>query len=114
MTTMKTISTQPIKSSLPPLKKRPERPAPIPQHSIYSARLMRVRDALWVLQKHGIDVIDIDANRPKPVITIPASKRNERLGKAWPYQISRDERGRVKRYQIVIEGCRIEFDSYGH
>lgn len=118
MTTAKQIiSTAPIKSSLaslPELKANPDRRAPMPQHSLYAMRLVRVRDALWVLQKHGIDVIDIDINRPKPVITIPASKRNEALGRAWPYQISRDERGRVKRYQITVEGCRVEFDSYGH
>jgi hypothetical protein len=111
------ISTAPIASSLPSLpglKVKPERRAPIPQHNLYALRLAHVRDALWVLQKHGIDVIDIDINRPKPVITIPSGRRNESLGQAWPYQISRDERGRVKRYQITIEGCRIEFDSYGH
>jgi hypothetical protein len=111
------ISTQPIASSLPALpelKAHPERRAPMPQHSLYAMRLARVRDALWVLQKHGIDVIDIDLNRPKPIITIPSGRRNEALGRAWPYQITRDERGRVKRYQITVEGCRVEFDSYGH
>lgn len=111
------ISTDPNKSSLPSLpelKAKPERQAPMPQHSLYTMRLVRVRDALWTLQKHGIDVIDIDLNRPKPVITIPAGRRNEALGRAWPYQISRDERGRVKRYQITVEGCRVEFDCYGH
>jgi len=111
------ISTAPINSSmpsLPELKAQPERRAALPQHNLYALRLARVRDALWVLQKHGIDVIDIDINRPKPVITIPAGKRNEALGSAWPYQISSDERGRVRRYQIILEGCRIEFDRYGH
>lgn len=99
--------------SLPMLDKHQWR-APMPQHQTYAMRAARVLDALFALQKHGIDVIDIDINRPKPVITIPASKRNAALGRAWPYQISRDERGRVKRYQIIIEGCRVEFDSYGH
>lgn len=107
---MTTQFTQP----LPPLLKNPQRRARLPQHETYALRLARVLDALFVLQKHGIDVIDIDINRPKPVITIPSGKRNEALGRAWPYQISRDARGRVKRYQIAIEGCRIEFDSYGH
>lgn len=111
------ITTAPIASSmpgLPELKKTPERRALLPQHAAYSVRLERVKDALFILQRHGIDVIDIDLNRLKPVITIPAGRRNEALGRAWPYQISRDERGRVKRYQITVEGCRVEFDSYGH
>lgn len=107
-------STAPITASLPELNAQPERRAPMPQHSLYAMRLARVRDALWALQKHGIDVIDIDINRPKPVITIPAGKRNDALGPAAMYQISRDARGRVKRYQITVEGCRVEFDSYGH
>lgn len=118
MTTAKQIiSTAPIKpslSGLPELKANPERRAPMPQHNLYAMRLARVRDALWVLQKHGIDVIDIDLNRPKPVITIPSGRRNASLGQAAMYQISRDDRGRVKRYQITVEGCRVEFDSYGH
>lgn len=108
------MTTEQHTDPLPPLLSKPQRRALMPQHQTYALRLARVRDALWVLQKHGIDVIDIDINRPKPVISIPAGKRNEALGPAWPYQISRDERGRVKRYQITIEGCRIEFDRYGH
>lgn len=114
---MQIISTGPIKSSmpsLPELKNAPERRALLPQHAAYSVRLERVKDALFILQRHGIDVIDIDLNRPKPVITIPAGKRNAVLGPAAPYQISRDERGRVRRYQVMLEGCRIEYDSYGH
>lgn len=108
------MTTEQHTDPLPPLLGKPQRRAPMPQHQTYAMRLARVLDALFVLQKHRIDVIDIDINRPKPVITIPAGKRNEKLGKAWPYQISRDERGRVKRYQITVEGCRVEFDSYGH
>jgi hypothetical protein len=108
------MTTEQHTAPFPPLLSKPQRHAPMPQHQTYAMRLARVLDALFVLQKHGIDVIDIDINRPKPVITIPAGKRNEALGKAWPYQISRDDRGRVKRYQITVEGCRVEFDSYGH
>ncbi len=108
------MNTEQQAAAFPPLLDKPQRRAPMPQHQTYATRLARVHDALFVLQKNGIDVIDIDINRPKPVITIPASKRNEALGRAWPYQTSRDERGRVRRYQIAIEGCRVEFDSYGH
>lgn len=111
------ISTAPIASSLPglpELKSQPERRALLPQHEAYAVRLARIRDALWVLQKHGIDVLEIDINRAKPIITIPALKRNASLGKAVAYQFSRDARGRVKRYQVNVEGCRIEFDEYGH
>lgn len=108
------MNTEQHPDAFPPLLDKPQRRALMPQHQTYAMRLARVLDALLVLQKNGIDVIDIDINRPKPVITIPASKRNEALGRAWPYQTSRDERGRVRRYQIAIEGCRVEFDSYGH
>lgn len=72
----------------------------------------RVRDALTLLGRHQIDVLDIDVNRSKPVITIPEDRRNEILGKAAWYQISHDDRGRFKRFQIMVEGCRVEYNSY--
>ncbi|ANJ66046.1 hypothetical protein A9404_00430 [Halothiobacillus diazotrophicus] len=111
---MKTISTQPIPSSmpgLPELKAMGERRARLPQHEAYAVRLARVRDALFILQRHGIDVIDIDINRPKPVISIPYLKRNAVLGTAVPYQFGRDTRGRIRRLQIQLEGCRVEWDE---
>ncbi|MHB9021332.1 MAG: hypothetical protein ACYC3A_05855 [Halothiobacillus sp.] len=117
----KTISPAPIASlreaaegRLPALNTHPERRARLPQHETYALRLTRVRDALFVLQRHGIDVIDIDINRPRPIISIPSGRRNNVLGQAWPYQLSHDQRGRVRRYQVLVEGCRVEFDQYGH
>jgi len=83
-------------------------------HDIYATRLMRVNDALDRLRVAGCDVLGIDLDRPMPVITIANSGAVRRLGRAVPYVYGHDRRGRMRRYQVRLEGCRVEWDVVGH
>lgn len=81
-----------------------------------AANIERVRDALAILNEHRIDVIDIDINRPMPVIRVPVCRGVKKLGEPVPYSFHPSSRGRVTTNRVVLPECkcRIEYDTCGH
>lgn len=83
-------------------------------HAAIARRIDTLREALSVLTRHGLDILDVDLNRSTPVILIPPRRHNAVLGGAVPYSHSHDPRGRVLRYQVMVAGCRVEWEIVGH
>ncbi|MEO1752043.1 hypothetical protein [Thiofaba sp. EF100] len=77
-------------------------------------RLRCLREAIELLNGLSLTVLEVDANRPMPVITIQVSPRNRELGTAYAYAYMGGPHGRVRRMQVQRCGCRIEWEVQGH
>lgn len=103
-------ATQPQvpRTFVPPVRRSEE------SHQRYATRMLRVAAAIERLADLDIDVRGIDLDRPRPVITIANCAAVRHLGYAVPYVFGHDRRGRMRRYQVLLEGCRVEWDVVGH
>jgi|GEM_PF-2958664 len=79
-----------------------------------SRRLRCLREAIALLNELNLIVLEVDVNRPMPVILIQVSPRNKELGTAYAYSFTGGPQGRVRRMQVQRHGCRIEWDVQGH
>lgn len=77
-------------------------------------RIQCVKEAMQYLNDMGLNVLEVDINRPMPVILIQNSTRNKDIGMAFAYSYCNSAYGRVCRMQAQKFGCRIEWEIKGH
>ncbi|MEW6691580.1 MAG: hypothetical protein AB1340_01945 [Pseudomonadota bacterium] len=101
-----------------PIAHRTTRPVTVVRRPVgneeVSRRLRCLREAIGLLNELNLIVLEVDANRPMPVILIQVSPRNKQLGQAYAYAYTGGAHGRVRRMQVQKHGCRIEWDVQGH
>lgn len=87
------------------------------QKPLSPSRLMNQLDdlyeALCTCFEQELQVLRIDMNRGVPMIEVSDLPRNRRIGQAAVYAVSRDARGQVRRYQVQLSGCRVEWERVG-
>jgi hypothetical protein len=87
-------------------------PKPLSPYRILS-QLDDLREALSTCFERELQVLRIDMNRGVPMIEVTDLPRNRRIGQAAVYAVSRDARGQVRRYQVQLSGCRVEWERVG-
>src|SRR5690554_3012549 len=73
-------------------------------------RMAEAADTLRELNRRGIEVLELDVNRVKPVFLVAVSAATRALGGAC--YMRKCERGQqLFRRQVMIGNCRVEWDE---
>lgn len=78
-------------------------------NQMYGNRLLAVAAALGRLNRLGIDIIDVDLNRSRPVLTVHPCAAVKQL-KGATFCRRGTPNGVINRQQANLEQCRIEWE----
>ena len=92
-----------------------QKPSAKPRHinKINRAYLTRLSDAastLSELSRLGLDVLELDINRAKPVFTVAATRAAKALG-GYCYMRKCVQGTHVYRKQTLVGNCRVEWEE---